>query len=388
MNKILLILFLCASAIVSKADGDIINEDFSEGFEGLERLNMVNEIKGWNFFFCEFVKNDDFGCGIKLSGQNSYVESPPFDSLVTTKVVLSFSYSNVAKDVTRKLLVTINNGGKFENNTDTVTFTITKNPGTFTSATLDIFEATRSTTLTFSVPPGNNYFAIGEVKVTSSRMLLSESEKSVIEPKTTDVELTRTLTGEIWNTFCLPFDVNQTILEQALGEDQNIQLRTYTSYAEGAMHFSKVDQVEAGTPFLIKLNNTVKNPTFVCVDVKDTPAQIVDYDDVKFVGVYNPEELPDDDDNVYMFLTANGTLMKPNSNSRTLKGMRAYFSVPVKEVANARIAFDDDGITSVNKMPPPTTVDDIWYTLSGGRYAQQPVKGGLYIKNGKKIIIK
>ena len=54
MKKIFLALLLCGMAVVSKADGDIINEDFSS-----EEFNVITAnananylIKEWKFFKC------------------------------------------------------------------------------------------------------------------------------------------------------------------------------------------------------------------------------------------------------------------------------------------------------------------------------------------------
>ena len=392
MSKFLLILLLCGAAIVSKADGDIINEDFSKGFETISDNYLVRYANGWTVSGCKIADNEKFPKSLVLdySWQNyiSYAVSPAFGENVTSRVVLSFSYAKFSPNGTPRFFVKLNEGGIFEDGADTKYFDVMTEQGTFEKMTLDIFGATPLTTITFQLVSPDSYFVIDDVKVTSVKMSLSESENNVLEDVTTDVHLTRTLTGGIWNTLCLPFDVDHEILKRALGDSQDIQLRVYSDYAAGVMKFSSVDSVDAGTPFLIKLNETVENPIFKWVNVTTIPAKTITHNNgVSFVGTYSPKELPSDGANVYMFLSANGTLMKPNASGRTLKGMRAYFAVP--SAVNARLIFDGDDVASITDMFCPAAVEgEVWHTLNGARYVQQPTRGGLYIKNGKKIITK
>lgn len=389
MNKLLLILFLYGTTIVSKADRDILSQDFSSGFENIKD-SMFKEryIDGWIVKKCQLLDNNIYPYSLKFTAEDSYLTSPEFGPSVTSNVVLTFSYSNTNQNNNSILSIIIENGGNFEDGESVKNITIA-NYASLKPDTLKIFEATPSTTLTFKLA-SDKYCAIDDIKVTAENIQFNEDEdnSSAVVAKTADVSLARTLTGGIWNTLCLPFDVNQTILKQALGDEQDIQLRTYSSFADDAMIFSSVESVEAGTPFLIKLSETVSNPTFECVEVKDTEAQVITMGGVGFAGVYSLYDLPaDDEENVYMFLSTTGKLMKPSGDSRTLKGLRAYFVAPT--AVAARLILGDAGVTLVDNAIRSTIDDDnVWCAVSGVRYNQQSTKKGLYIKNGKKIIIK
>ena len=103
--------------------------------------------------------------------------------------------------------------------------------------------------------------------------------------------------------------------------------------------------------------------------------------------MYSPCDLPADGDNVSMFLSTDGRLMKPNGENRTLKGLRAYFVAPAPVAA--RLILDGADVTSIVNVSQTTmTDDDAWYAPSGIRYTKLPTLKGFYIKNGKKIIIK
>ena len=57
-----------------------------------------------------------------------------------------------------------------------------------------------------------------------------------------------------------------------------------------------------------------------------------------------------------------------------------------KEFLNI-VEFDATGIVSIDNSPS-TTGNDVWFTLSGVRLNGKPTKAGVYIVNGKKVVIK
>ena len=49
---------------------------------------------------------------------------------------------------------------------------------------------------------------------------------------------------------------------------------------------------------------------------------------------------------------------------------------------------DASAIVSVSKEPGSEAVADAWYTLDGRRLQGKPTASGIYINNGKKVVIK
>ena len=68
----------------------------------------------------------------------------------------------------------------------------------------------------------------------------------------------------------------------------------------------------------------------------------------------------------------------------TIPAGKAYLTIS----AGARdfIGFDDDDVTSIESVEQAAKVDNQYFNLAGQRVAQ-PTKG-LYIVNGKKVILK
>ena len=241
----------------------------------------------------------------------------------------------------------------------------------------------------------NNFMAIDDVSITidaGTTINIDEANNnnSTIEAnngKIVNVATSRTLTGNIWNTLCLPYNVTKATMVQALGEDQDIQMRTYSSYADGVMNFTSVEDnttITAGTPFLLKLNTTVENPTFSSVTVSNTAAQTVTHDNVSFVGTYSSTPLATDGTN--LFITTDGTLAIPTTDGNTMNGMRAYISVPesMKFTANeVRLATNDEAtaVQSVAMVSQQQQEKPSIYALTGQR--RQHLQKGLNIINGK-----
>jgi hypothetical protein len=117
------------------------------------------------------------------------------------------------------------------------------------------------------------------------------------------------------------------------------------------------------------------------VPVKADVAKYDLRDDAKFQGTYDPIAAPNMEG--LWGVTTEGKIAK-GTNTAWMKGFRAYFELP--DGANARLSFFDDatGITTI--IGADELNDDKAYNLSGQR-VQNPKKG-LYIINGKKVVMK
>ena len=205
-----------------------------------------------------------------------------------------------------------------------------------------------------------------------------------------------------WNTLCLPFDV--TIAGSVLDGD-NVEAKVFdnTSSLSDAgvltLKFSAAPAtITAGTPFIVKWDNTgvnLENPVFTGVTISSTAArEVVSTDtNVKFVGQYSPFSITSDNINEILYV-ASGNKIGYSAGTRTLKSCRAHFWVkPNGEAAAARAIKIDwgdgeaTGITTTN-YTNFTNSDDAWYTLDGRKLSDVPTTKGVYIVNGRKIVVK
>ena len=216
----------------------------------------------------------------------------------------------------------------------------------------------------------------------------------------------RTLTKDgKWNTLCLPFDV--TIANSPLAGD-NVVAKVFdsTSNLDGdgklTLKFSDAPAtITAGTPFIIKWDNTgvnLVNPVFNGVTISSTPAQEVESTDgnVKFVGQYSPFNIDNNNINEILYV-ASGNKIGYSKNPRTLKSCRAHFWVKpnVGGTPSARainIDWDNDA-TAIESIDNGQLIMDNeataqWYSFDGRRLSGKPTAKGVYISNGRKMIIK
>ena len=204
-----------------------------------------------------------------------------------------------------------------------------------------------------------------------------DEEKEFISPDTNiehaTVRLKRTLSKDHWNTFTVPFNI----------PSQTGSLREYDELVGTTMKFKDASSIEAGKPYLMKPDNDIINPEYDDVTLSATDAQKITHNGYSFVGAYSPTEL--NTDKTHRFLTTDNKLGYPSSDAaKTIKGMRAYFEVPVN--ADARLMIDDEttGINNVRGKIADGRSDI--YNLNG-QEVLNPTKG-LYVVNGKKMVIK
>ena len=226
-----------------------------------------------------------------------------------------------------------------------------------------------------------------------------------------------------WNTLCLPFDVT-------MGSGQMMDATVMTmdastsgfnaSTGELTLNFDEVTSgiIAAGTPFIVKWDKAndydtnqaaydVTNPVFSGGTVTSTEGGSVLSTDknVRFLGTYNPAQIYSaDHDNLY--LGEENTLYWPSTSDYTLGACRAYFHVNLNGGASAVrqfvLNFGEGETTGIMSIENGKFFDersgraerkieneaDTWYDLSGRRLSGKPKAKGVYINNGRKVVIK
>ncbi|MBQ7156827.1 MAG: hypothetical protein IJR86_03395, partial [Bacteroidaceae bacterium] len=159
--------------------------------------------------------------------------------------------------------------------------------------------------------------------------------------------------------------------------------------------FQNANEIEAGKPYLIKVANAVSEPVFHHVLVDAEAENAVEFDNgISFVPVLNYSYVgkAGDEVNSMMFLGGNNVLYFPLEMPTLMKGNRAYFHIadPTIFGASRRFALDVDGeTTAVLSLETAEENDNnaAWYTLSGVKLEGAPKSSGMYIKNGKKVVV-
>ena len=205
-----------------------------------------------------------------------------------------------------------------------------------------------------------------------------------------------------WNTLVLPFDVTiassplagDNVVAKVLNESSNLVGGTLTLNFDDAP-----DTIPAGTPFIIKWDNTgvnLVNPVFTGVTIDETTRD-VDFTGGSFKGTYAPLEITDVNRSKVLLLSGNNKLGyaktdRTIANRKALGTCRAYFYFSDSQTARSFVMnFGEDETTSLRekgivKSEEFATAAE-WYTLDGVKLSGKPTKKGLYIHGGKKVLV-
>ena len=139
----------------------------------------------------------------------------------------------------------------------------------------------------------------------------------------------------------------------------------------------------------------IENPTFTNVTISaTTPTDITPTGDgsVSFKGTFDPVTIGEGGDDTKLYLGSGNKLYWP-SGAMSINAFRAYFQLNNIQPNEARafvLNFDggeQTGITTTD-YTNFTNSNDAWYDLSGRKLSGKPTKKGLYINNGRKVVIK
>jgi len=211
-----------------------------------------------------------------------------------------------------------------------------------------------------------------------------------------------------WNTLCLPFNV--TLAGSPL-EGADVRTLSSASLTDGTLtlNFTAKDAVTelvAGTPYIIKwtadanyVDDDAHNlvaPVFSGVTISNTTSNVsTDY--VDFKGTYDPLTFNAADRSV-LFMGGENTLYYPQSGA-SIGAQRAYFRLKGIEagdpVANSVkefvLNFGEDtetGIINYQLSIINSSEAGAWYSLDGRKLSDKPSRAGVYINNGRKVVIK
>ncbi len=227
-----------------------------------------------------------------------------------------------------------------------------------------------------------------KVELTKSLLLDENLENEIPEEGSfiNEVSTNRTLKGGIWNTFCLPFEVSENVLAAEPFNGAVVMELSGASFDDAAnsqdITFTQVTAMEAGKPYVIKVDADVVNPIFYDVTIGAKEPIMVSAGNCKMVGVYSPYDFAAADENIFILTAANK--FSYIGQAGTMKGMRAFFDLNGADPSsNIVMTFNGlDGITTINA---DNNTRGRIYDLQGRQLNSVPQKG-IYIMNGQKFV--
>lgn len=205
-----------------------------------------------------------------------------------------------------------------------------------------------------------------------------------------------------WNTICLPFSIdnlNGTALEGA-----TVKTLETTTFTNGTLtlNFSKESKtaIEAGKPYAVKWESgsAIENPTFNSVSLSSETTS-VETDHITFQPLFAPVGLTTNDKQT-LYMGGNNKLYYPTS-AFNINAFRALFKLKgltvgtiVSPTTASRFMLNFDGEEEVATGISSVSCDGIatdnngWYSIDGRRLSSKPTQRGIYLNNGKKIVVK
>lgn len=204
----------------------------------------------------------------------------------------------------------------------------------------------------------------------------------------------------MWNTICLPFDLVLDGSALAGGVARPLTAASIDGSTLKLTFGDAVTTLVAGTPYIIKwagAATNIENPVFhdVIIDATDrsydTQTTSVTTDErVRFLGTYDALSFSSEPEKSILLLGDNNTMRYGGEGH--LGACRAYFKIGdgsnARELTSFDIDFGEGETTSLNLTPALSQGEGAWYTLDGRKLQVKPTAKGLYIHNGRQVVVK
>ena len=239
------------------------------------------------------------------------------------------------------------------------------------------------------------------------RNLVVLVENSTILPEATngtvDVNVLRTIRGGNWQTIVLPFAMTEEQVTDVFGDD--VELADFAGYETQEnedeeivgikVNFNTITSIEANHPCIIKVSQDISSFSVedVIIEEPEVEPTVAAVKRTKrqwseLIGTYVAQtEVPENT----LFLNSNKFYY--SDGTIKMKGYRAYFDfydllTEIEDGAGVKMFFNiDDEETGIKVIDQGQRTKDDIYDLSGRKIAQKQQKG-IYIVNGKKVVIK
>lgn len=209
-----------------------------------------------------------------------------------------------------------------------------------------------------------------------------------------DMRMARKIYKSKWNTLCLPFDMTNEQIRDSLGH--NTQIGVFMGIQTDQLDneyllFERQDTltytIEAHRPYLIVAGNLIDTLRIQDTDLSVPITLEQNFNNFVFLGTYDANiPIP-----VGSYYISNNLFYKSTGLS-TQRPFRGYFrddrsnSSNVKQLSFTFWEDEDDEETGINNTTIRLTDPAPTYNLQGLRIAHP--RRGIYIRNGRKLIIK
>lgn len=363
-------------------------------FNGTRSDKVVYENNGWTFTSVNGANK----C-IKL-GSNSNGGSATTPAInLSGKGILTFKIASWEGDGS-KVTISVDNGSLSYNGKNATSFDVSPTDNEWNDINMTI-TATGAVKIKFSSSGAKNRFFLDEVMVKEittpavETLTLKESDTNTIEAKTgVNVTLNRPMKIGRWNTFCVPFSIDANQVTSQFGE--GTQIAEYSVSVDDEIAFATVQSnaIVAGKAYLVKPTKVAATEGYTFSNVNITALkptkETVDNGAIDFRGIYNPTDITVGLPTNTFAAGIVGNVVKKAVSDSNMKGFRAFFIIPEGAGAQSSYMLKIDGTaTSINSINgADVVVNAPVYNLQGQRVDGNNLTPGIYVKAGKKFVVK
>ena len=401
-KKIFLMITLLVGIVSAQATNDVVVGDVTipQGGSGVVNIELNNNDDEFTAYQFRLILPEGLNFVADKKGNPSFVAGDRYDdhsiSSSTLGVFSCISTTLAPISGTSGSLLSVD-----------VTASADVAVGTKLNVTLGEIECTTSGTSPKAVKFEDVTFTVTIGDPADTHVVLDETSTTapVASGGAVDIMVKRTIKANEWSTLVLPFNMTEAQVKEALGSD--VQLAEFEDYEAEytgddvtglTVNFVATDLTEGfygNYPYLVKTSKDITEFIVTSTIDPDEEGAVVEYDNGKsgkqrkvlgsLIGTYHAgDAIP----NNGLFLSGNKFWY--SAGATKIKAFRAYFMLNevLSGVAEAKVRFIVDEDAAAIEGITPDMENGVWYTLDGRQLNGKPTEKGVYIVDGKKVLIK
>lgn len=200
-----------------------------------------------------------------------------------------------------------------------------------------------------------------------------------------------------WNSLCLPFDIENIEASPLAGA--TVKELTAARIEGTMLYLTYVDalSIEAGKSYIIKWDSgdDIVNPTFGGVTLNATADglhygyEVIDLnttEEIYSIGLYK-ETILDQSESV-LYLGNDNKMYYPATSGFHVGAFRTLVTIPDESTVNGTVFEIDGTATGITEVNGLEIIGGKWYSVDGRKLPNQPKQKGVYINNGRKVVVK
>lgn len=401
-KKIFLMITLLVGIVSAQATNDVVVGDVTipQGGSGVVNIELNNNDDEFTAYQFRLILPEGLNFVADKKGNPSFVAGDRYDdhsiSSSTLGVFSCISTTLAPISGTSGSLLSVD-----------VTASADVAVGTKLNVTLGEIECTTSGTSPKAVKFEDVTFTVTIGDPADTHVVLDETSTTapVASGGAVDIMVKRTIKANEWSTLVLPFNMTEAQLKEALGSDVKLaEFEDYeaeytgddvTSLTVNFVATNLSDGFYANYPYLVKTSKDITEFFVTATIDPDEEDAVAEFTNGKtgpkkevygsLIGTYHAgDAIP----NNGLFLSGNKFWY--SAGATKIKAFRAYFMLNevLSGVAEAKVRFMVDEDAAAIEGITPDMENGVWYTLDGRQLNGKPTEKGVYIVDGKKVLIK